>query len=482
MTPAAFPAMIAPPTEGLLSAATAAADTLAPVANPPGGLTMISVLHSYVGVFMVAFVVAMLSTPFLRRLAVANGIVDRPSDPRKQHRIPIAYMGGVAVYLGLMVGILYSIIATRLNILIDWHPSEHANVPLERMVPVSILLGATIIMMLGLLDDIIGISPRLKIAGQLFAAAALAYENVGVHVAEGLIVPAFNLVGWDTVLTLTLPQAIPVFGSVVEFDVVYWSGAAIIAIGVIGGCNASNLIDGLDGLLTGVTAIAMCGLLVLALDLAVQDDGVRDSQRIILAMATLGACLGFLPHNFNPATIFLGDAGSMLLGYISVVTILSLGDTGLTHLVVAGGIIYAIPIIDTGLAIIRRKMSGKKMSDADANHLHHMLKRALGVKGAVTALYGIGVTFAVLGTISGFARARIVYVLATIAVAYIGVIAIKIARKNQIDEQTREFEAKRTKKSAPARRTSAPRAEATKPAPASSADLTDDPARAQAAG
>src|SRR5690606_33342322 len=95
----------------------------------------------------------------------------------------------------------------------------------------------------------------------------------------------------------------------VSIDLVYWAGTAIIALFVLGACNASNLIDGLDGLLSGVTAIANVGLLIVALWMAVLDDGPRDAQRIVLGMAIIGACLGFLPHNFNPATIFLGDCG-----------------------------------------------------------------------------------------------------------------------------------------------------------------------------
>lgn len=402
-----------------------------------------AIFQGYAGVLIVAFLVSMIATPIMRRLAVANGVVDHPSDPRKVHRMPIAYMGGVAVYLGLIAGILFAIAGTRVSGLIDWHPSEHALVALDRVVPLSVLLGATIIMLLGLLDDIIGISPRLKIAGQLFAAAALAYQNIGVKVAEGALRPVFEFVNVPSVMTYVLPDWMPGGGMGIEFDAIYWTGAVIIAVGVVGACNASNLIDGLDGLLTGVTAIALCGILVLSLDLAAADDGVRDSQRLVLALATLGACLGFLPHNFNPATIFLGDAGSMLLGYCSIVAILTLGDTGKTHLVVAGLIIYAIPLIDTLLAIIRRKLAGARMSDADSNHLHHMLKRALGVKGAVFTLYAIGAGFAVLGAASSYGRARIVYLLALLFATYIGVIAIKIARREQIESQALQYAQKR---------------------------------------
>src|SRR5690606_3433447 len=157
--------------------------------------------------------------------------------------------------------------------------------------------------------------------------------------------------------------------------------------------------------------------------------------RIILCLALLGACLGFLPHNFNPATIFLGDCGSLLLGFTTIVIILTLGDRGQTHLVVAGLIIFAIPIIDTVLAIVRRTMAGQSLSEALHQHLHHILRRALGVKGAVFALYGIGARFTGLGIALSLGRARVVYAITAVFAAFIVVTAIKIARRKQIEEQ-----------------------------------------------
>src|SRR5690606_27334481 len=180
------------------------------------------------------------------------------------------------------------------------------------------------------------------------------------------------------------------------------------ALFVLGACNASNLIDGLDGLVTGTTAITTAGLLIVALSLAAIDDGPRDRPRIVLCMALLGACLAFLPHNFNPATIFLGDCGSLLLGFATIVVVLTLGDTGKTQFVLAGLIMYAVPIIDTVLAIVRRKLAGRSISEADDQHLHHMLCRTLGVKGAVLALYGVAGAFTVLGVALSLSRARLV--------------------------------------------------------------------------
>ena len=393
-----------------------------------------SIFQGYVGVFAIAFLVTLLATPIMRRLAVANKIVDIPSDPRKVHKQPTAYLGGVAVYLGLMAAMIFAVVATQFPGLIEYHPTEHPIRMANKIVPFSIMLGMTVIMFVGLFDDIAHISPRLKISGQLFAAAALALDEVGIKVASGIILPIAHALGIETILINGQETVgFVLFG--VGFDIIYWTGAAVIAVFVLGGCNAANLIDGLDGLLSGVTGIAAAGILVIALTLALIDDGPRDTQRIILAMAILGACLGFLPHNFNPASIFLGDAGSLLLGYCMVVLILTLGDTGKTHLVVAGLVIFAIPIMDTTLAIVRRKLSGKKMSEADSNHLHHMLRRALGVKGAVFALYGIGVAFALLGLGASFGRARLIYAIILVLASFIGVTAIKIARRDTFEAE-----------------------------------------------
>ena len=173
----------------------------------------------------------------------------------------------------------------------------------------------------------------------------------------------------------------------------------------------------------------------MALTLAVYDDGPLDGARIILCLAMVGACLGFLPHNYNPASIFLGDAGSLMLGYLTIVIVLTLGDTGRTNLVLCGLIVFAVPIIDTSLAIVRRKLAGQSISSADDNHLHHILKRLMGVKGAVSVLYLMGGAFGVLGVAMQATKSRFVYALVLVAASFIGVIALKSARRKQIEEQ-----------------------------------------------
>lgn len=404
--------------------------------------TMMEIVANYVVVFVVSFVVCLAMVPVCRRLSLMYGIVDWPDEKRKVHKQPIAYLGGLAVYLGLIAGILITYLP-----FFPYH-SDYVNFP-----PTAIVLGITLILVTGIVDDVWGLSPRLKVGGQLLAAAALAVEDVGVHVASGLLKPIGELLGNPSlVYHIPLPGDFTILGSgSIEIDIVYWVGTAIIAIAVLGACNASNLLDGLDGLLSGITAIAAAGLVIISLYLASvmpggqlpHPEGELDAARIIISLALLGACLGFLPYNFNPAVIFLGDAGSMLLGFTTISIILMLGERGYTHLVLAGLIVYAVPIIDTTLAIVRRKLAGKPLMSPDDQHLHHMLKRSLGVKGAVFVLYGISAAFGFVGITLVFFRGRIAYAVAMVLAAFVGVIAIKIARKNIAEAEMAQLAAAR---------------------------------------
>ena len=377
----------------------------------------------------------LLATPIVRRIAVRYDVIDHPDEKRKVHRVPVAYLGGIAVFLGLLVAIVLS------YVLGDALSTGYKGVPL------AVVIGMVAITFTGLADDIWGWDPRLKIAGQLVAAAALAIEDVGVRVAESFLVNLFGAAD------------MPLFGMtdgiaglvLLNGHLYYWVGTALIAVFVLGGCNSANLIDGLDGLLSGIVGIVALGLLAIALLMieptsaeAAESAGGLAGARIVLCVALLGAVLGFLPHNFNPATIFLGDCGSLLLGYMCAVIILMLGDGGKTHLVFAGLIVFSVPIMDTILAIIRRLLAGVPLSAADDQHMHHQLKRGLGgVKRAVFAIYGIGALFAVLGVslaalvMMTELKVRVVYAIAIVLYSWIGVIAVKEARRKQIALATR---------------------------------------------
>lgn len=397
-----------------------------PAAGAGQAVGALDLLNSYAFVFVIAFLVTLLSTPLVRRLALATGVTDRPDQRRKLHAAPVPLLGGVAVFLGLLAAVVYA----RL-----WGGPAGSAAP---HTPFAVVLGMLAIMGTGLGDDVWGWDPRLKVAGQLVAAAALAIENIGVRVAAGLLRPLAEwldpLLGTENLAFTALPEP---WG-----DLVYWVGTAIIAVFVLGGCNAANLLDGLDGLLSGVVGIAAIGLLAISLLMVLlQPPGAAPGLggvRIVLCLALLGAVLGFLPHNFNPASIFLGDSGSLLLGYVCIVIILMLGEHGQTHLVFAGLIVFALPIMDTMLAIIRRRLAGTPLSAADAQHIHHQLLRGLGgVKRAVFAMYGISMLFAMLGVALAALvmltelRVRMIYAIALVLFAFVGVIAVKAARRQR---------------------------------------------------
>lgn len=419
----------------------------------------IEILSGYLVIFVVAFLVSLVMTPIMAKLARANGIVDTPNDSRKIHREPIAYLGGVAVYLGIMAAIVYAFIAH--DILSFWpfdlyevHPSKYEL----HHVSFAILLGLTIIMVIGLLDDVVGLDPRLKVGGQLMAAAALAMSEIGTQVAQGVLRPIGRLVDNESlVYFIDLPFPLPGMSDQVPLDIVYWVGTGIIAFFVLGACNASNLVDGLDGLLSGVTSIACAGLLFISLSMALADDGVHDAARLTLTLALMGACMGFLPHNFNPARIFLGDCGSLLLGYTTIVIVLLLGQTGKTHLVIAGLIIYALPVLDTILAIFRRKLAGLPMSAPDDKHFHHVLKKRYGVKKAVLILYAVGAAFALLGAAISIFQIREVLTVAIVLGGFLGIACLKVGRVQALDMRRRAMDEKASVKREAAHAEASPR-------------------------
>jgi UDP-GlcNAc:undecaprenyl-phosphate GlcNAc-1-phosphate transferase len=402
--------------------------TLAQLVDDPVNLgryddpSLLQVISPYMAVFFVAFFVAFIATPIMRRLALANGIVDWPDLKRKNHIQPVAYLGGVAIFLGWLVGIAVTFVAQP--------DTERYLEPQLALVgfPLSIVLGAAAITLTGLFDDVYGISPRVKVGGQLFAAAALATEDVGIR----LIVSAGSLIGVD------LPE-----------PVAYVLGTFVIAAFVIGGCNAVNLIDGLDGLASGVTAIAAAGFLIMAAIIAVRPESSdlihshTDGIRIVMCLAILGALLGFLPFNFNPATIFMGDAGSLLLGYLSVTTILlfTLASGQPLLLITAALIVFALPITDTSLAIFRRKMAGQPIFSADNRHIHHLLRRyGFTVRQSVLILYTAAILFAALGVTMVALELRWRYILAVFVVMYcfIMVTAYKYGQHQAILDKRRE--------------------------------------------
>lgn len=403
-------------------------------ATAPSAPALTEVLGSYMGVFFVAFVLSFMLTPVARRVAMRMDVVDRPGDLRKIHTIPIAYLGGLAIFFGWLAGV-------GCSMFIQPHYIGVGGLTVRSSFPLSVVLGAAVILLTGLFDDLYGISPRVKIGGQLFAAAALASQDVGIRLAGQFCTAvqwALVQLPWPDAISAAIQTPMPGW-------FVYIFGTAVIAFFVIGGCNSMNLLDGMDGLAAGVAGIVATGFLLIAGLLAVDTLGhamtgqsfsatllINDSNRIVMCLAILGAVLGFLPFNFNPATIFMGDAGSLLIGYLSAATMLMFAqseDSQALLAVTAGLIVFALPITDTSLAIFRRKMQGIPMSQPDARHLHHLLRRTgLSVRQTVVTLYGISIIFAALGVllIAMDFRWRYVLAVAMVLYAFIFVTAYKV--------------------------------------------------------
>ena len=424
-------------------------DALSPAAVPVDKVFVdaVEMLNVFAPVFIAGFLITLAATPVVRRLALIVGVIDTPDAHRKHHKAPVAYLGGLAVFMGFMAAMLVSSVA------IDFESVDLAPVP------ISILVGATTIALTGLADDIWKWDARLKIAGQLVAAAALAYSNIGIGAVTGFLQPFFGAANEELFHV----------GSTVIFNstLYYWVGTAFLGFVIIGGCNAANLIDGLDGLLTGTTAIMSSGFLAISLLLAstvmIEDPSTSFvGVRVALSLALLGCMLGFLPWNFNPAVIFLGDCGSLLIGYLCVTTILLFGEQGAPSLVVAGFIIFGLPITDTTLAIIRRKVAGVPMSTPDAQHIHHQVKRLFGsVKKSVFALYGLTLIFTLIGVAIASVllltetRVLVVY---SIGIAFFGFVisvAVKIALIQRAQSELADQELQTAKASVSARPISA---------------------------
>jgi len=379
-------------------------------------LTANEVLAPYMPVFFAALIISFAATPMMRLLAIRNGVVDMPDFNRKMHLQPVAYLGGVGIFLGWLAGMSLCHFIT---------PPDAKSVELglaSVKFPFAIVIGAAVITLTGVIDDVYGISPRIKVGGQLFAAASLASMDVGTV----LMSDTFQAIG------LSFPY---------QDQVAYTLGAIMIAIFVLGGCNSMNLLDGMDGLASGVAGIAATGFLFISIFIAI---GVSNPEavlpgvdiwtspvRIVMCLAIIGAVLGFLPYNFNPANIFMGDAGSLLLGYLCVSTILLMAHApgAGPALVMAGTIVFALPIIDTSLAIVRRKLAGRPIFSPDSQHLHHQLRRSgLSVKQTVLFLYGLAAFFGFLGCLMVFLRWRYVLALFLVIFAFVSVTAYKSAQ------------------------------------------------------
>jgi UDP-GlcNAc:undecaprenyl-phosphate GlcNAc-1-phosphate transferase len=293
-------------------------------------------METYVVAFTIALAVAYFATPKVKEIAIKAGALDAP-DARKVHTEPIPRMGGLAIYLGFVLAVFASM---------------HVNREIA-----GILLGGTVILIIGIIDDMKQISAKTKLFGQIIAAMVPILFGVRIE--------------W-----LTNP-----FGDMVYLD---YLAMPITVMWIVSLTNTVNLIDGLDGLAAGVSTIAAVTILLVA---------VQQHFWIvaILTAALAGSALGFLQHNFNPAKIFMGDTGSMFLGYmLAAISVLGTVKSAATIALVVPIVALGLPIMDTAFAIIRRYSHGHPIFKPDKGHLHHrLLEMGLTQKQAVLLMYVI---------------------------------------------------------------------------------------------
>jgi UDP-GlcNAc:undecaprenyl-phosphate GlcNAc-1-phosphate transferase len=336
-------------------------------------------MYSLLFLAVVSFTISLLLTPFVRNLFKRFHIVDHPDDFRKLHPDPIPRVGGIALAISYAV----SLGALGLSSLTvgQW---------IRDYLTAGLLLAPAIVLVfaVGLLDDLKNIRPRYKLAGQ-FVAALLAYFVGGVHVT--------NVLGY------ALPDILSV-GITVFF--------------LLACTNAFNLIDGVDGLAAGVGLFAALTTLLAALQ-------VHNYALAVLIVPLVGALAGFLRYNFNPATIFLGDSGSLLIGFLLGCYGILWSQKSATMLGMTAPLMaMAIPLLDTALAIARRFLRQQPIFAGDRGHIHHqLLNRGMTPRRVALILYGVAGIFATFSLLMSLAREQFTGLILVLfaAVTWVGI-------------------------------------------------------------
>ena len=331
-------------------------------------------------------------TPLVKWLARKVGAMDVPKDKRRMHNKPIPRMGGLGIFLGFLISFLvFGEIGTELR---------------------GILIGAVIIVILGIVDDIKALRALPKFLTQIVAAI--------VVVAHGCRME--NILGWE----------MPV-----------WLSCCATVIWIVMLTNAVNFIDGLDGLAAGVSAISAGSMMTVALLLVPETNATVSA--VILA-AILGGCIGFIPYNFNPASVFMGDTGSTFLGFmLASVSVFGLFKTYTMISFVVPFLVLGLPLFDICFAVIRRLLKGQSPMHADRGHVHHRLidmgfsqKQAVMISYLITVLLGI---CAVVLTDKGKVQA-LIFLAALVLVGFVGfqLFIIKNHHKRHEEENTDDKE------------------------------------------
>ena len=338
--------------------------------------------------FAVAFILTFSATPFVKIIAEKIGAIDVPEDDRRMHKKPIPRMGGLAMFYGFIAAVL---------VFVD------LDKPLWGMV-----IGASIIVLLGIVDDCKALKAKPKFLIQILAAIIAVVMGVTIQYVK-----------------------LPIIGTV-RFSAPWSQILAVVWIVAI--TNAVNLIDGLDGLAAGVSAISSFSLFLIALIMP------NSAQMAVICAGLVGCCVGFLPFNSNPAKIFMGDTGALFLGYsLACISILGAYKSYAFISFVAPFLVLGLPLFDTAFAIIRRMLKHKPIMSADRGHLHHRLidmgfspKQAVVILYCISSLLGLSaIVTAIKGLWNGFTLA--IAILPIFAAALI--FAYRHKKENNNDEQ-----------------------------------------------
>ena len=320
-------------------------------------------------------------TPAVRRLAIANDWVDRPDFGRKVHQTPTPRVGGLALFGGAMAGFIFLLVSAEFFV---------GGVPRELA---AVATGAVVIALTGLYDDAFELGFKRKFFVQLVVSYALLWGGVRVELGP---------LGWFSGLTsselalLEIPLTI------------LW---------IVGVTNAVNLLDGLDGLAAGVTGIAV---LSLSTAFALQGDPIA----LALTVPLLGAIAAFLVFNAHPASIFMGDTGSLTLGYLlATVSLLGSGHADPSLALLVPLFAAGLPILDTSATFARRVLEGHSPFLPDRDHIHHRIRNRVGSHwGAVLVMYGLGAAFGAAAVVVALGNAAVAAVVGVALVAFVGLV------------------------------------------------------------
>ncbi|MFN0087397.1 MAG: glycosyltransferase family 4 protein [Blastocatellia bacterium] len=314
-------------------------------------------MRTYFVLFVTSLISTLLLTRVVRSRAIAWGAVDLPDEKRRIHKTPIPRLGGVAIYFSMLLGLT---LLPMLNTLVSQGVGSNYRRVLAMVIP------ATLVLLVGIYDDFNGMRASTKIGFELLATAMLYANGFRIEVISAPIVGSLD------------------FPSLLGFP--------LTALWVLGITNAFNLIDGIDGLATGASGFAMFSIFIFSMATGHADVSV-------ISIVLLGGTLGFLRYNFNPATIFLGDSGSLFLGFMAAALSMAGAQKSPTLIAIAIPLVtFGLPVAEVALSIVRRFVSGEPIFQSDRRHIHHMLlQRGLNQRQAVIVLYAICALFSLFG-------------------------------------------------------------------------------------